>query len=69
MIKDYYERKIGRFFWSNKVILPWVVRICEAKRTCGEATFLIKYHTILKISRILEFFRCNFIKFVTFIIY
>jgi predicted transposase/invertase (TIGR01784 family) len=32
---------IGNFtrnFRSNKVKLPWAVRICKAKRTCGEAT-------------------------------
>ena len=28
---------------------PWAVRICEAKRTCGEATFLMqaKYRIII----------------------
>ena len=38
---SYYIGKIEDFYVYNKVKLPWAVHICEAKCTCGEATFLI----------------------------
>ncbi len=35
------DKKIINFLFK-KVKLPWAVHICEAKCTCGEATFLIE---------------------------
>ena len=62
---------IGNFarnFRSNKVKFPWAVRICEAKRTYGEATFLIKnkfkekYKKIIKICLLLVYFCIKYIQ-------
>ena len=41
MLFRYCIGNFARNFRSNKVKLPWAVRICEAKATKGEATFLM----------------------------
>ena len=59
MIYDYmlYFYCIGNFarnFQSNKVKFLWTVRICEAKRTYGEATFPIKKNILLTMKHMFD---------------